>query len=157
MFSVTLPDVLVSGSMKHIAFRSEHGYVLARGRANAMLPELWANGLGYPELPKAETPQWRCDDAGCAARLESAVVAFPTNPAAAAQDCHHASVIITASPVMPCVHGVRVVNPKTLAASSVTALWVADDGALRVETSADWQGKRPWNILPAGADEADED
>src|SRR6202012_3608855 len=70
LLTINPPDMLVGGSLKQIAFRSDDGYVLARGRPTSMLPELWANGLGYKVMEQADEPAWRCDGLGCMANVE---------------------------------------------------------------------------------------
>ncbi|MES2984891.1 MAG: ComEC/Rec2 family competence protein [Pseudomonadota bacterium] len=153
LLTVQLPDMLVGTSLKQIAFRSEHGYVLARGRASSMMPQLWANGLGYKELPKAETPQWRCDGLGCIADVGTARVAFPKDAVALANDCRAADIVITSFSGARCDSAARVIDGEALKAGAVTALWLKDGKLLRTETSADWQGQRPWS---AAADEEEE-
>ena len=155
VLTVQPPDMLVGGSLKQIAFDTPGGYVLARGRAASMLPELWANGLGYKELPKADQPYWRCDALGCVAQVKGQHVAFPNDAAALAQDCTHAQIIISNLASGHCGQNTTILDPKRLAGSSVTALWMREDGSLRVETSADWQGERPWSVAPV--EEADGD
>lgn len=152
LLSVSPPDVLVGGTLKQIAFRGSDGFVLARGRAGSMLPEMWANGLGYTLLEKADEPEWRCDGLGCIAKVKSATIAFPHDIAALGEDCQHAQVIVI-SAAATCNTGALVLDPKKLAGSSVTALWVKPDGKVHVETSAQWQGQRPWSIGPADLDE----
>lgn len=143
--AVTPPDLLVSSSLKQVAFRDGDGYVLARGRAESMVPQMWANGLGYKELPRAEPPQWRCDGLGCVARIKGSAVAFPVDLTALLEDCAHASLILSSrTPVHCAVPTPMIREGKTLSDVSVTAAWFGDK-APRVETSADWQGNRPWS------------
>lgn len=153
VFTVSLPDVLVTGNLKQIAFRSNEGYVLARGRASALVPELWANGLGHKALAKADTPDWRCDAQGCVAQVEDKKIAIPSDATALVQDCLHAAIIISDAVAPGCAESVKVINPKRVSEGSVTALWLRPDGHVRVETSADWQGNRPWSIASSELDE----
>lgn len=153
VFTVSLPDMLVTGNLKQIAFRSNDGYVLARGRASALVPELWANGLGFKELPKADSPHWRCDALGCVAQVKGKKIAIPKDATALAQDCMLAAIILTDVDANACSRSVHIINPKRISEGSVTALWLNVDGHVRVETSADWQGDRPWSIATGEADE----
>lgn len=154
LFTVTLPDMLVSGNLKQIAFRAADGYVLARGRASSLVPELWANGLGYKTLPMAEAPAWRCDGLGCVAQVKNQRIAFAKDAAAMFDDCAKASIIISDVLESTCNGKARIIDPKRLASSAVFALWLTPDGSVRVETSSDWQGDRPWSV---NVNEADED
>ena len=87
--------------------------------------------------------------------MKSITVAFPHDSAALEEDCQQANVIFTSMPAT-CNTGALVVDPKRLAGSSVTALWVRANGHVHLETSAQWQGQRPWSIGPADLDEENE-
>ncbi|MDX2094607.1 MAG: ComEC/Rec2 family competence protein [Alphaproteobacteria bacterium] len=149
VLTVSQPDMLMSANLKQIAFRSDNGYVLARGRAASLVPELWGNGLGYKELPPADKPDWRCDALGCVAQVKGIKIAFPSDAAAWQEDCIHAAVIVSGLAVRECQKPVRIINPTQDSGSNITALWVRDDGSIRQETSADWQGVRPWSVQDA--------
>ena len=140
------PDMLVTGTLKQIAFRSADGYVLGRGRVDAMIPEMWANGLGYRALEKADKPHWRCDALGCVAQVNGQKVALPTNLAALTEDCTRAQAIIAAQSPATCASNVQVLDGRALTDNSVTALWLGEGKAPRIESSADWQGERPWSV-----------
>ena len=140
-----LPDMLIGSGLKQIVLRTDEGYVLARGRATSMIPSLWANGLGYHDLPEADRPAWRCDPLGCVARVKGAVVAFPVDAAALAEDCHAANLVFTIFSRVQC-DGARVFDQDMLQDRNVTALWITP-GGVRIETSDDWQGKRPWSAV----------
>ncbi len=142
------PDMLVGGELKQIALRTDEGYALARGRKNAMIASLWANGLGYRELPKAPESNWRCDALGCAATVGQHAVAFPKDAAAVTQDCTQASLLFTPLADIRCDSGARVVNQSVLAGNNVVGVWFSG-GDIRVETSTDWQGNRPWSAITA--------
>lgn len=140
---VQLPDVLIGAGMKQIAFRSADGFVLGRGRADSMVPEMWANGVGLKQLPEADEPHWRCDKLGCVAESKGKKVAFAFDGAAIAEDCTHAQVVVTALSPVTCEKA-TVLDGRQLPNGSVTALWL--NGGVRVERSADWQGVRPWSV-----------
>lgn len=158
LFTVRTPDLLMGPELKQVALRTlEHDYVLGRGRSTSMVTELWANGLGYDELPQAEkgAPNWRCDALGCVARIRTRQVAFPMDRLAVAEDCARADMVITAIEDASCgEHEVPLINGKQLKARGVEAVWLRK-GRPRIETSADWQGERPWSAY--GGDDEDED
>jgi len=153
LVTVSMPDFLASGSLKQVAFRNDAGYVLARGRVDAMVPEMWGNGLGYAQLPKAETPHWRCDKLGCVAHVNQQKIALPADGAALVEDCMRAQFILADFEPLACANRTPTLNPRLLSGSSVTALWVEGNGAFRIETSADWQGARPWSVRVSEAEE----
>lgn len=136
------PDMLVSGNLKHIVLRQGEDYVLARGRSNSLLPELWANGLGYKQLPQADMPGWRCDRLGCVATLNGTRIAFPFDGAALLEDCGRAQLVLTPVEGLKC--SAPLLSGPDLARPNVTAFWF-EEGQVRTETSADWQGNRPWS------------
>jgi len=140
------PDLLVTGSLKQIALRTPDSFVLARGRADAMVPEMWANGLGYKALAKADTPHWRCDKLGCVATVKQQKIAFPNDLAALADDCARARLIVSVKGPMHCDSTAMILDGKALTDNSVTAFWLDEHGAIHIESSADWQGARPWSV-----------
>lgn len=155
ILTVQTPDMLVGGGLKQIAFRTGDGYVLARGRADSMIPEMWARGVGYKEFPKAETPHWRCDRLGCVGQVKGQKIAFPMDGVAIAEDCEKSKVLITMLKPMKCSSAAKVLDGTALPSGAVTAFWMDERGALRVENSGDWQGKRPWSV--GSAEESEED
>ena len=134
-FTVSLPDVLIGPEGKQVVIKSTHGYMQVKGRANAMIPELWAQGLGEGTLERKDDSHWRCDAAGCIATVGTTRIAFPKTLAAALEDCAHVSMIVS-DITLEC-EGKPVIVP----GAEVTALWL-DAG--RIERSGDWQGARAW-------------
>lgn len=138
------PDMLIGEQLTQIALRTPEGYALARGRASSMVPELWANGSGYRELPKAEAPAWRCDKLGCVATVEERRLAFPIDAVALLDDCTQAQFVFTRFEGARC-DGAAVYGPREMQGRHVMALWF-DGSETRIESSGDWQGKRPWSV-----------
>lgn len=150
VFTVHLPDLLVGANAKQIALRSEQGYVLVRGKPQSLIPELWANGLGYKELPfqrPGESDAWRCDRFGCIATIHGDRVAFPHSPEAALEDCTQVKLMLTTLRGTGCKNWV--IGPYALARSGVQAFWWEEGGYVRHENSAKWQGHRPWSATQA--------
>lgn len=151
VFTVATPDLLVGTNAKQIAMRTEQGYALLRGRPDSLVPELWANGLGYKALPVLKpnaTDAWRCDRLGCIAKLQGDNISFPHSADAAIEDCGHARLML--SPL----HGVNcseswLIRPYVLARTGVQVFWWEADDYIRHENSAQWQGNRPWSTAPA--------
>lgn len=146
--TVRLPDILVGPELKQIALRTDDGYKLVRGRANSLLPELWANGLGYETLPvlKPGTETWRCDSLGCIAKVEFIHVAFPNSAEAAVQDCSQTELMFTLQDAF--CESTQITGRWALRYGGVHAVWVEEEGEgwpTTIETSADWQGRRPWS------------
>jgi competence protein ComEC len=146
LLTVRLPDLLVGAEVKQIALRTPSGPMLVRGKADALLPKLWANALGYKTLPplKPGTDPWRCDKFGCIARINNVAVSFPATALAMAEDCGHVKLMITTRRGGHCDDWV--IGPYALSKTGVQAFWLQDNGYIRHETSADWQGQRPWSL-----------
>ncbi len=150
VFTFTPPHLLVGPNAKQLAIRTEHGYALLRGRPTSLVPELWANGLGLKQLPvlKASVSDtWRCDKLGCLAMLgKGEYISFPATAQAAMEDCGHAKLMVSTIAGVQCEGWV--IGPRSLARDGVQAFWREDNGYFRHETSADWQGQRPWSARP---------
>jgi competence protein ComEC len=145
LYTNHVPDLLVGSEVKQIALRTDDGYMLARGRSDSMIPQLWANGLGHEELPAIgrKHTAWRCDRLGCVGVIDKKRIAFPTLPAAVLDDCRLSDVLVTPLRRLRCDHA-WVISGWDLRHKGTHAFWL-EDGRFRIETSADWQGKRPWS------------
>lgn len=146
LWLVQLPDLLVGPELKQIALRTPTGYALARGRADALVPELWAHALGEKQLPPMpkHDPLWRCDALGCVARIEGVSVAFPVQGMAVAEDCRMAGLLVTTLRSVRCGRQAMVVDGWQLRRTGTQAFWI-DGKTIRREHSAMWQGQRPWS------------
>lgn len=145
------PDVLIGAELKQIAFRSEHGYVLARGRATSLLPKIWANGVGeiaYQPLEK-EDPIWRCDTLGCIATVQARDgthrIAFAQNAVALSDDCLLADMIVTSNNGVPCTNK-PVIDGDALKNGGIHAVWF-QNGHVTIRNAAGWQHHRPWSAV----------
>jgi competence protein ComEC len=137
--TVQLPDILIASQLNQIAIKSENAFRLVRGRNQSLVPELWANGTGSAELPQApeHTKDWRCDRLGCVALGR---IALPYSDVALLEDCKKSEVIFMKY-AATCLNGARIIE--TYKMNGVIALWRGN--RLRIETSKDWQGNRPWS------------
>ncbi|MBN8543360.1 MAG: ComEC family competence protein [Alphaproteobacteria bacterium] len=138
--TVRLPDMLIASGLNQIALRSEGAYHLVRGRAESLVPELWANGTAtgqtLPYTPKL-APDWRCDKLGCVAFER---IALPYSDLALLNDCN-ASDVIFMKYGAKCLNDTRIIE--TYKMNGTIGIWLGDE--LRIETSRDWQGNRPWS------------
>lgn len=141
ILSVTLPQLLIGTDAKHIALRTPDGYALVRGRADSLVPKLWANALGYKALPvlKPGTSPWRCDRMGCVATIQNTQFAFPYDAVALMEDCQRADWVVSILRTRGC--DARVITEYSLARHGVHVY----DGQ-NWHTSAQWQGDRPWSM-----------
>lgn len=145
LLTVPLPQLMVGGTLKQVALETPEGYLLARGKADSLVPELWANAVGVRSLPRIarDNAAWRCDTLGCVATVRERRIALPENALALPADCAQADAIVTTLRRVRCP-GKPVVDSWKLYQGGVHAIWVERNG-LRIESSRDWQGQRPWS------------
>lgn len=149
---VNLPDVVIGGSGRPIAWRTDTGEVLiARGRPYSVLAGLWANGMGQAVLTQAHAPDWRCDAQGCIIRARGRLIALPAEPGAFVRDCAEASLVINTLESGDCAHTPSIGLSQFKGATGVMALWQTPNGWRR-QSTRDWQGVRPWSDRTADDD-----
>lgn len=145
------PDLLIDGAGKLLAVRTGNGELSFSGKVAAKRSRLsWARLAGQGE----DGPVWAdgkgaempaCDSLGCVHRVEGRALAFAKSALALAADCRRADLVVV--PVAyggPCPSARLVIDAAALKAKGTHALWIEKDG-YRVETVADWQGRRPWS------------
>src|SRR4029077_13054642 len=99
-------DVLVSANGEVVALRSHDGRltVLKSGNNDALAVGDWLSADGDARLAtdRALAQGFACDPDGCVGRLaDGAIVAVAKNPAALADDCSRAALVVTARPPPP--------------------------------------------------------
>ena len=148
------PDILVDGSARLMAVRGEDGRLwLSQTRSLKPVREAWTRQAGQG----TEAPGWHsAGDLSCGAmacRLSrhdrSAVLA--RFPEAVAGDCGDADLVVVAGPRPPaCAGRGQVIDISDLQRRGTHAIWLEQKG-LRIETVADWQGRRPWSVNSGAA------
>ena len=149
------PDVLIDGSGRLLAVRTGSGALaVSTRRAARFSRETWlrrAGQEGKGELWRqvaARSDRLSCDDLGCIYRAGGEVVALVRRPAALAEDCWIAGIVV--SPVrvrMACPSAHTVIDVLDLRREGGHALWL-EDGTVRVESVDDRRGRRPWVVRP---------
>jgi len=143
-----LPDLLVGRDGALVAVRDDDGRLAAVGRARDTYElSRWLEHDGDERAPRAAKSRGvRCDRIGCRASVKGLTVAVAQHPAAFADDCRRASIVVS-----------RIVSPRSCTAPKAVvdffaarregthAIYVEDDGRLRVETVAQTRGARPWS------------
>ncbi len=100
------PDVLVSATGDVVAVRGSDGRlaILKSGAGDALSVGDWLNADGDARLTtdRALAQSFACDPDGCVGRLaDGAVVAVARSPAALADDCSRAALLVTPRPPPP--------------------------------------------------------
>ncbi len=95
-----------------------------------------------------------CDAVGCIAHVKGATVAVARHPAAVADDCLNADILILDDPKpADCAVPGTVIDVFDRWRNGAYALYLARDEAspeprVRLETVAAHRGERPWSVLP---------
>jgi competence protein ComEC len=150
------PDMLVGRDGALVAVRTPDGNLSALASGNVRF-ELarWLEHDGDPRAPadaqRAEA--FRCDAVGCTARLKGIPIAVSRHPAALADDCRSARILVLTMPQpRACIGPDTVIDFFALRSHGTHALYV-DDGRVRIQTVAEYRGARPWTppVRPAPA------
>lgn len=140
------PDILVDGGGRLMAVRGGDGrLLLSQTRGLKAVREAWArqNGQG------TEAPAWRtegdltCGALACRLERDRKTALLARYPDVVAEDCGQADLVVVAGPApAACVGRPHVIDAGMLDRRGTHAIWMDD---LRIETVADWQGRRPWS------------
>jgi competence protein ComEC len=155
------PDILIGRDGELVAVRGEGGVLSAVGARSANFElERWLEHDGSPEAAEeaAKARGFTCDGIGCRAQVKGLEVAVARHPAAFAEDCRRAAILV--SPLVSprgCVAPKTVVDFFAARREGTHALYIGADGSIRVETVAQARGTRPWSMparrgSPAGVD-----
>ena len=140
------PDILIESNAEAMALRG--------GDGNLMLPpamaanysvEKWllADGDGRDPATMGEG-SFRCDLLGCIGTVKGKTVALIRHPAALAEDCRIANIVIVPFTVGKRCRGARViVDRRMLRTAGAHALYI-EGLSIRTETVAEARGRRPW-------------
>ncbi|MGE0747812.1 MAG: ComEC/Rec2 family competence protein [Rhodospirillales bacterium] len=151
------PDVLVDAGRRLLAVRGEDGSVVIAGRRKTDFDaDTWTRRAGrdgaaaWPEAGAAAGGRLRCDPLGCVYETAGQVVAFATDPAALAEDCRRATVVVSFASVRrrACARPELIIDSGRLRREGTHALWLSR-GGIRVETVAADRGDRPWSRRPS--------
>lgn len=149
------PDVRIDREGRGAAVRSASGRFVILGNPSAFVVEQWlkADGDGRRADDPALKHNVACDRFGCVARLaDGRSVAFTRDPAALAEDCRRAALLITPRQTPPDCAAAYVIDREDLQRLGAIAL-TSGNGGLIVESTHDsnvagGEG-RPWR-RPAG-------
>lgn len=145
------PDLMVDATGKLAALRVDGGLALNQRRGSRILRESWSKQAGM--APEVLPPLWtemadfpgRCDDLGCVLRLKGHVVSLVSRPQGLAEDCRKADLVFVAAPVrILCASSKDLIDLLDLRSQGTYQVWLRPEG-LRIRTTADWQGERPWS------------
>jgi len=143
----TRPDILIDREGDLLAVRDEGGALatpIPKRRSYSLEKWLLADGDGRPLTDAHKSDLYGCDELACLAQIKGKTVAFIRHPAAIAEECRKADIVVSQIPVRGSCPKARVVIDRfDLWADGAHALHF-DGQSLRVETVAQARGSRPW-------------
>lgn len=142
-------DIIVGRDGELVAVRGADGTLSAVGAGRSSFElERWLehDGTSLAPAEAAKARAFACDGVGCTAKVKGLSIAVARHPAAFAEDCRRAEVIVSAiaSP-RDCTRPKQVIDFFAARREGTHALYIGPDGSIRVETVAAVRGRRPWS------------
>lgn len=149
---VSKPDILVSPSGKLIATRTTDGALaVSTARRGRFITRVWLEGEAQRQRRYWRKDRYsavRCDALGCVYTRANSLVAFPADPAALAEDCGRALIVVADFTVRRrCASVRRTIDRTVLSRKGSHAIWLGG-GKIRIRTDHDVRGDRPWVSRP---------
>ncbi len=144
----TRPDLLAGRDGALVALRNGDG-VLAfpSGRPAKFEAKRWLEYDGDARSVKEATKAtgWTCDGVGCMGKLGKLKVAVVRHPAALADDCTRADILILPMPKPAwCNSTGTVIDFFAMRKRGTHAIYLEGPHQVRVQSVNDWRGARPW-------------
>lgn len=149
------PLVRVDAEAQIVAVRTiDGGTMLSSLRREKFTAQQWlardalAEGVRWPETGVSQDGRLRCDRLGCILRADGWMIALPASPAALAEDCRRADIVISLEPVQGRCPSARVVIDRfDIWREGAHALRLSGGGPV-VRSSDGVRGQRRWNPDP---------
>jgi competence protein ComEC len=152
------PDLLVGRDGQLVAARAADGRLWAlpaTGAAFELQRWLERDGDGRTAREATSEDKFHCDGVGCVVSLGGRLVAVSRHPAALADDCRRADLLILAFPVpRGCERAQPTIDFFSMRKAGTHAVHL-DGGEFKITSVAASRGDRPWSRppAPAGAEE----
>ncbi|MEZ5892293.1 MAG: ComEC/Rec2 family competence protein [Parvularculaceae bacterium] len=152
--AVRLPALYVSPSGLNAAVlhgeESERSLLVYSTRKERFAASIWIENAGLdPERvkPVAMKTVFACDASGCAGEEEGARISIIEDKAALAEDCARADIVVALFPVSgrdwrQCE--ATLIDRRAIWNKGAHAVWIENDGDIRVQAAKDIRGVRPW-------------
>jgi competence protein ComEC len=151
------PGVLVDGRGRLLAVRAADSAVAVSTVRRARFERgIWLRRYGeeearapWPKTGVSPDKRLTCDRQGCLYRTAGRTVALAFDEGALAEDCWAADVVIAVVPVRRhCPARGGVIDRFNLWRDGAAAIWLNENGAIRIETINGVRGRRPWVVRP---------
>ncbi|MCW5748584.1 MAG: ComEC/Rec2 family competence protein [Alphaproteobacteria bacterium] len=152
----TPPDILVSADARLIGVRTaDGGLLLSSGKVERFTAETWTRRAGvgspgpWPVGTESADGRLRCDALGCVYRRAGKRIWIASREDGLLADCAGADVVVSVVPVRGRCRSVpKVVDRFDMWRQGAHAIWVGDNGAVRIESTRQIRGDRPWVPKP---------
>ncbi|MBZ0211858.1 MAG: ComEC/Rec2 family competence protein, partial [Hyphomicrobium sp.] len=146
------PDVLIGRDGAIVAVRGEDGELSAVGATRASFElERWLehDGARRSAEQASKSTAFACDGIGCRTEVKGMTLAVARHPAAFAEDCRRAAIVVS-DIVSPrgCTAPQAVIDFFTARRQGTHAVYIGAGGTIRIETVAGTRGRRPWSTPP---------
>ena len=152
MTTVRVPDVLVERDGNLVALRAPDAtYWFSSLRREEFTREIWlrragvANYQSFPENGATTADQIACDTLGCMSQIAGKKVAVVFDPAALADDCMAADIVVAPRLFLPaaCDQPIARVDRRALLRDGAHAITIIG-GSIRLSSANEIRGRRPW-------------
>ncbi len=153
-FMTDVPDIIIDGRARVVAVKDANNVLMLSTRRKARFESagwLRRNGQAPPDgHPWPKTPEHlvsglRCDAYGCLLERGDLAVAIATKTNAIADDCRDSDFIIALEPLpRGCSPPLGKLDRFDLWRFGTHAVWIEENGTLRIETVNGVRGNRPW-------------
>jgi len=149
---VQRPDIYIDTAAKNVAIRTDRDELVpAHSRRGRFAASLWlrAEGDGATPAEASHRSGWTCEAAVCRASVKGRRIVYLTDERPAmAIPCAEADILIAAFPLRGRCRSVALrIDRFTVWRAGAHVLYLDEDG-IRLETSREEQGERPWVIIP---------
>ncbi len=148
------PDLLISGDGRTIAARAADGALyIASPNARGYVADIWwkrDGAAGFKPWPwRGATPdgRLRCDALGCAYAIASMRIALVREPAALAEDCARAALVVAPALTRTGCRDTPVIDRRGLMMRGAHAVWISGT-TLTIRNDRRTRGERPWVSHP---------
>lgn len=146
------PDILVSPEGQLVATRTVDGALaVSSARRGRFIARVWREGEAQrqPRFWHSDRlSRVRCDALGCIYRLDDRLIAFPADPAALAEDCSRAFMIVADFDVRrKCSAVPWAIDRRVLMRNGSHAILISGE-RVTIRTDRDVRGDRPWVSRP---------
>jgi competence protein ComEC len=142
------PDIWVDRKGKLVAVRDHKGQIAVRKTRKATFSlKLWMESDGDARTVKQARngTGFQCDGKSCVVSVQGKLISHVLHPAALAEDCRRAAVLITALPLSKsCLQPEVVIDGRDLREKGAHVLTVRN-GVVEVDYVAAHRGRRPWS------------